>query len=222
MSEELRMREALCRVGRRLYERHLTSGAGGSISVRTPRNEVLIKPSGFSLADMQPEHIVKMNLRGDVLEGKYPPSTDAPWHLMIYAARPDVNAIVHVHPPICGGFACAGVSLDVPVFTEVIIQVGRIPLMDYVTPTTMEYARKVAEHLKEANALLMKNHGIITLGANLEQAFQRAELLEDFARMLLIAKILGGPVLLPEGEAHKLRALESEKWRMKIIEELYK
>jgi len=222
LSEELRMREALCRVGRRLYERHLTSGAGGSISVRTPRNEVLIKPSGFSLADMQPEHIVKMNLRGDVLEGKYPPSTDAPWHLMIYAARPDVNAIVHVHPPICGGFACAGVSLDVPVFTEVIIQVGRIPLMDYVTPTTMEYARKVAEHLKEANALLMKNHGIITLGANLEQAFQRAELLEDFARMLLIAKILGGPVLLPEGEAHKLRALESEKWRMKIIEELYK
>jgi len=185
LSEELRMREALCRVGRRLYERHLTSGAGGSISVRTPRNEVLIKPSGFSLADMQPEHIVKMNLRGDVLEGKYPPSTDAPWHLMIYAARPDVNAIVHVHPPICGGFACAGVSLDVPVFTEVIIQVGRIPLMDYVTPTTMEYARKVAEHLKEANALLMKNHGIITLGANLEQANLRALEIENWGMKII-------------------------------------
>ncbi|MEM2026169.1 MAG: class II aldolase/adducin family protein [Candidatus Bathyarchaeia archaeon] len=222
LSEELKLREELCRIGRRLYERHLTSGAGGSISARTSRNEVLIKPSGFSLADMLPEHIVKMNLKGEVLEGRYPPSTDAPWHLIIYAARPNVNAIVHAHPPICGGFACAGIPLDVPAFTEVIIQVGRIPLMDYATPTTMEYARKIAEHLKEANALLMKNHGIITLGANLEQAFQRAELLEDFARMLLIAKILGGPVLLPEEEVHRLRTLESEKWRMKIVEELYK
>lgn len=222
MSEESRLREELCRVGRRLYERRLTSGAGGSISARTSKNEVLIKPSGFSLADMVPEHIVKMNLKGEVLEGKYPPSTDAPWHLMIYGMRSDVNAIVHAHPPICGGFACAGVSLDIPTFTEVIIQIGRIPFMDYATPTTMDYARKVAESLKDANALLMKNHGIITLGANLEQAFQRAELLEDFARMVLIAKILGGPIILPEEEVYKLRTLESEKWRMKIVEEIYK
>jgi len=222
LSEESRLREELCRIGRRLYERRLTSGAGGSISARTSKNEVLIKPSGFSLADMVPEHIVKMNLKGEVLEGKYPPSTDAPWHLMIYGMRSDVNAIVHAHPPICGGFACAGVSLDIPTFTEVIIQIGRIPFMDYATPTTMDYARKVAESLKDANALLMKNHGIITLGANLEQAFQRAELLEDFARMVLIAKILGGPIILPEEEVYKLRTLESEKWRMKIVEEIYK
>jgi len=222
LSEEAKLREELCKIGRRLYERHLTSGAGGSISARTSKSEILIKPSGFSLADMMPEHIVKLNLKGEVLEGKYPPSTDAPWHLMIYEMRSDVNAIVHAHPPICGGFACAGVSLNIPTFTEVIIQIGRIPLMEYATPTTMEYARKVAESLKDVNALLMKNHGIITLGANLEQAFQRAELLEDFARMVLIAKILGGPILLSEEEVYKLRTLESEKWRMKIVEELYK
>jgi len=102
------------------------------------------------------------------------------------------------------------------------MQIGRIPFMDYATPTTMDYARKVAESLRDANALLMKNHGIITLGANLEQAFQRAELLEDFARMVLIAKILGGPIILPEEEVYKLRTLESEKWRMNIVEEIYK
>lgn len=220
--EESRIRGELCRVGKRLYERHLTSGAGGSISARTSRNEVLIKPSGFSLADMMPEHVVKLNLKGEVLEGKYPPSSDAPWHLMIYERRPEVNAIVHAHPPICGGFACAGISLDIPTFTEVIIQIGRIPLMDYATPTTMDYAKIVAESLKDANALLMKNHGAITLGVNLEQAFQRMELLEDFARMVLIAKILGGPILLPPEETFKLRSLESEKWRMKIVEELYR
>ncbi|MBS7648836.1 MAG: class II aldolase/adducin family protein [Candidatus Bathyarchaeia archaeon] len=220
--EEAKIREELCRIGRKLYERHLTSGAGGSISARTTENEVLIKPSGFSLADMMPEHVVKLNLKGEVLEGKYPPSSDAPWHLMIYERRPEVNAIVHAHPPICGGFACAGISLDIPTFTEVIIQIGHIPLMDYATPTTMDYAKVVADSLKEANALLMKNHGAITLGVNLEQAFQRMELLEDFARMVLIAKILGGPILLPPEETCKLRSLESEKWRMKIVEELYK
>jgi L-fuculose-phosphate aldolase len=220
--EESKIREELCRIGKRLYERHLTSGAGGSISARTTKNEVLIKPSGFSLADMMPEHVVKLNLKGEILEGKYPPSSDAPWHLMIYEKRPEVNAIVHAHPPICGGFACAGISLDIPTFTEVIIQIGHIPLMDYATPTTMDYAKVVAESLKEANALLMKNHGAITLGVNLEQAFQRMELLEDFARMILIAKILGGPILLPPDETRKLRTLESEKWRMKIVEELYK
>ncbi|MBS7606544.1 class II aldolase/adducin family protein [Candidatus Bathyarchaeota archaeon] len=222
MSEEDKLREELCRIGRRLYERHLTSGAGGSISARTSKNEVLIKPSGFSLADMQPENIIKLSLKGEVLSGRYPPSTDAPWHLMIYEMRTDINAIVHAHPPICGGFACAGVSLDIPTFTEVIIQIGRIPFMEYATPTTMDYAIKVAEHLKNANALLMKNHGIITLGSNLEQAFQRAELLEDFAKMILIAKILGGPILLPQEEINKLRTLESEKWRIKVVEELYR
>jgi len=217
------LREELCKIGRRLYDRHLTSGAGGSISVRTPNGEeVFIKPSGFSLADLLPVHVVKVNLKGELLEGKYPPSTDAPWHLMIYERRPEVKAIVHAHPPICGGFACAGVSLDIPTFTEVIIQVGKIPLMEYATPTTMDYAKLVAQSIMETDALLMKNHGTITLGANLEQAFQRTELLEDFAKMVFVANLLGGPKELPSEEAHKLRTLESERWRMKIAEELYK
>ena len=223
MVSERELREQLCRIGGRLYERHLTSGAGGSVSTRTSKeNEVLIKPSGFSLADLSPEHVIKVNLKGEVLEGKYPPSSDTPWHLAIYEQRPEVKAIVHAHPPICGGFACAGVSLDIPTFTEVIIQVGRIPLMEYATPTTMEYAKLVADSMKDVDALLMKNHGLITLGANLEQAFQRTELLEDFAKTVLVAKILGGPKELPPEETHKLRTLESEKWRMKLAEELYK
>jgi len=94
--------------------------------------------------------------------------------------------------------------------------------MEYATPTTMEYARLIADSMKDVNALLMKNHGIITLGANLEQAFHRAELMEDFAKTILVAKILGGPKELPPEEIRKLRTLDSEKWRMKLAEELYK
>jgi len=223
LAEEIRLREEVCKIGRRLYDRHLTSGAGGSLSVKTPMGkEVLIKPSGFSLADLSPDHVVKVDLKGTVLEGEYKPSTDMPWHLMIYERRPEVKAIVHAHPPVSGGFACAGVSLDVPTFTEVIIQVGRIPLMEYATPTTMDYAMLIADSMKDTDALLMKNHGTITLGANLEQAFQRTELLEDFAKLVLVATVLGGPKHLPPEEAYKLRTLESEKWRMKLAEELYR
>jgi len=222
LAEESKLREDLCKIGKRLYDRHLTCGAGGSVSVRTAEKEVLIKPSGFSLGDLLPEHVVKVNLKGKVLRGEHRPSTDTPWHLMIYESRPEVRAIVHAHPPTCGGFACAGVSLDIPTFTEVTIQVGKIPLMEYATPTTMEYARLVADSMMNTDALLMKNHGTITVGANLEQAFQRTELLEDFAKLVLVAKLLGGPKELPPEEAHKLRTLESEKWRMKLAEELYK
>jgi L-fuculose-phosphate aldolase len=221
--EDEKIRKELCEIGKRLYDRHLTSGAGGSISVRTAKGtEVLIKPSGFSLANLSAEHVVKVDLKGNVLEGKYRPSTDMPWHLTIYEKRPNVRAIVHAHPPVCGGFACAGVSLDIPTFTEVIIQVGHIPLMEYATPTTIEYAKMVADAISNADALLMKNHGTITVGANLEQAFQRTELLEDFAKLVLVAKLLGGPKQLPPEEARKLRTLESERWRMKLMEELYK
>jgi L-fuculose-phosphate aldolase len=223
LTEEERIREELCEIGKRLYNRHLTSGAGGSTSVRVAKGtEVLIKPSGFSLADLSAEHVVKVDLKGNVIEGKYRPSSDMPWHLTIYERRPEVRAIVHAHPPICGGFACAGVSLDIPTFTEVIIQVGNIPLMDYATPTTIEYATIVADSMANADALLMKNHGTITVGTNLEQAFQRTELLEDFAKLVLVAKLLGGPKQLPPEEVRKLRTLESERWRMKLTEELYK
>lgn len=216
------LKKELCKIGRRLYDRHLTSGAGGSISVRTSNEDaVLIKPSGFSLANLTPRLVVKVNMEGKVLQGKYRPSSDTPWHLRIYAERPEVGAIVHAHPPICGGFACAGVSLDIPTFTEVIIQIGEIPLMEYATPTTVEYAELVAESMRSTDALLMKNHGTVTVGANLEQAFQRTELLEDFAKLVLVAKLLGGPKTLPPEEVHKLRTLESEKWRMKIAEELF-
>jgi len=222
VSGDQRLRERLCDVGRRLYERRLTSGAGGSVSARCADGKsALIKPSGFSLADLRPEQVVRVDLGGRVLEGKYKPSSDTPWHLLIYAGRPEVGAIVHAHPPVCGGFACAGVSLDVPTFTEVVIQLGRIPFMDYATPTTADYARLVAESMRGAEALLMRNHGTVTVGASLEQAFQRTELLEDFARLVLVARLLGGPQPLPDEEVQRLRTLDAERLRMRLARELY-
>jgi len=93
--------------------------------------------------------------------------------------------------------------------------------MDYATPTTADYARLVAESMRGAEALLMRNHGTVTVGANLEQAFQRTELLEDFARLVLVARLLGGPQPLPEGEVERLRTLDAERLRMRLARELY-
>ncbi|MEM2922464.1 MAG: class II aldolase/adducin family protein, partial [Candidatus Bathyarchaeia archaeon] len=128
----------------------------------------------------------------------------------------DVNAVVHAHPPVSTGFACAGSPIDYAVFPEVIAMIGEIRFVGYETPTTRELAEKIAENIRGVEALLLENHGIITVGSNLEQAYQRAELLEDFAKITLVAKLLGGPKRLPDAEVRKIMGLESEKYRLRL------
>jgi L-fuculose-phosphate aldolase len=97
--------------------------------------------------------------------------------------------------------------------------IGEVRFVGYETPTTMELADKVAENIIGVEALLLENHGIITVGSNLEQAYQRAELLEDFAKMILVARLLGGPRRLPDAEVRKIAGLESERYRLKLAKE---
>jgi len=132
-------------------------------------------------------------------------------HTAIYETRSDVNAVVHAHPPISTGFACAGVSLNCPTFPEVIAMIGEVAMVEYITPTTRELAEKVAQYAERHDALLLSNHGTITLGANLEEAYERTETLEDFAKILLVSKLLGGPKLLSRDEVAKIRGLKPIK-----------
>ena len=219
--DEFEIKRKLVEVSKRLYNRGLVAGAGGNVSARIPETEeIFITPSGLCKGFLRVEDILKINLEGKVIEGKLKPTSETPMHTSIYKTREDVMAIVHAHPPFCTGFACARVPLDYRVFPEIIAMVGEIPLVEYVTPTTEELAEKVAEYAKKYNALLLANHGTITLGASLEQAYQRTELLEDFAKILLVSNILGGPKSLSESEVKKLRKLESERYRIRLIEKL--
>jgi L-fuculose-phosphate aldolase len=217
---EAEVRDKIVEVSKRLYLRGLVAGAGGNVSAYIRDEDVIfITPSGLCKGYLKPEDIVKVDPSGKVLEGALKPTSELSFHLGIYRVREDVNAVVHAHPPVSTGFACAGTPIDYAVLPEVIAMIGEVRFVGYETPTTRELADKVAENIIGVEALLLENHGIITVGSNLEQAYQRAELLEDFAKMILVARLLGGPRRLPDAEVRKIVGLESEKYRLKLAKE---
>jgi len=216
--DENRLREKIVEVSRRLYQRGLVAGAGGNVSARIPGAPyILVTPSGLCKGYLAPSDIIKVDLDGNVIEGRLKPTSETPMHTEIYKAREDVNAVVHAHPPFCTGFACAGVPMNLPIFPEVIAMIGEVGMVEYVTPGTKELAVKVAEAAKKHEALLLANHGTITLGASLEQAYQRSEVLEDYAKVLLISRLLGGAKPLPSEEVRKIRGLDIEKYRLEYV-----
>lgn len=133
---------------------------------------------------------------GKFLEGSRKPSTESEMHLFIYRERPDVKGIVHAHPPYSTAFAAARKPLDMPVFPEVVLDIGAVPLAEYATPATAEVARSLTPFVKSANAILLANHGVVCVAENIDEAFYRMEKLELAARTIAIAQTLGGAVPL--------------------------
>lgn len=217
MNVEDRLRRKVVEVSKRLYDRGLVAGAGGNVSARAPMSEeIFITPSGLCKGHLKPSQIVKVDLDGSVLRGRLRPTSEMPMHNQIYRMRNDVNAIVHAHAPVSTAFSCANRPLDCSFYPEVIVMLGEIPLVEYVTPTTRDLASVVAKYVDRHNAFLLRSHGPVTMGANLEQAYQRMELLEDFAKIFLVSKLLGGAQPLPPGEVQKLLGLEAEKYRIEL------
>lgn len=131
-------------------------------------------------------------------------------HLAVYAKRPDVNAVIHAHPPITTALTVAGVELAQCVIPEVVITMGRIPTADYATPCTEEGAEVVRRMIRETDAIILDRHGSLTVGETLEAAYFKLEKLEHAAHVTATAKMLGQVKVLPEGEVQKLVALRQK------------
>lgn len=183
--------DEIVRVCRRLYDRGLVAGSDGNVSVRVGPNTFIVTPSGMSKVDVTPNDLVIVNAEGIVSEGQRRPSSELRMHLRIYLRRPDVNAVVHAHPPTATAFAVAGESFMAPVLPEVILQMREVPLVPYATPGTDALADLFEPLLPDHDAFLMANHGATTIGATLDAAHQRMESLEHAARILLAARALG-------------------------------
>lgn len=194
----------IVRVCRRLYERGLVAGPDGNVSVRLSGDTILVTPAGLSKVDVTPEDLVVVSLTGERLQGRRPPSSELKMHLRIYQRRPDAHAVVHAHPPTATGFGVAGEGFVAPVLPEVILQMGAVPLVPYVTPGTQAFADSFEPLLDRYDAFLLANHGATTLGPSLEVAHQRMESLEHAARITLTARLLGR---VHELSAEDVRAL---------------
>ena len=204
----LALREQVVRVGQGLAARALIAGQDGNVSVRVGDDRLLVTPAGFRKGELTVDDLCEVSLGGEWLAGAHPPSSELGLHLAWYAVRPDVHAVVHAHPPVATGFAAAGQGIADDVLPEVIVALGPVPVVPYAEPGTPAVGDGVRPFAARHDALLLANHGAVTAGPTLRLAHDRMEHLEQAARILLVARLVGGAVTL---DAAALRALRGRR-----------
>jgi L-fuculose-phosphate aldolase len=184
-------RRDLVRFGRWLYRKGFTPGTSGNLSVRLPDGSILATPTGCSKYLMRSEDMVIVDIEGRQISGTRKVTSEIGMHLAVYRARTDISAVVHAHPPIATGFACAGRALDEPLCAEAIMTLGPVPLAPYATTGTDALAASLAHLIPGHSAILMANHGAVTYSDSLLDAFLKMETVEHFANICLVAHQLG-------------------------------
>lgn len=192
MTTENNLKIQICEIGKRVYDKGFVAANDGNISVRLSENEFLVTPTGISKGFMSPDMIIKVDGEGNVLDGHFKPTSEIKMHLRVYKERPDIESVVHVHPPYATAFAIAGLPLDQATMPESVVLLGTIPVAEYGTPSTEEIPDSVARYVHDHNGVLLENHGALTWGKNLEQAYFLMESLEFCAKINWIAKQMNG------------------------------
>lgn len=196
-------RRDIVRVGKLMYERNYVVAWDGNVSVRLDDGRILATPTQTGKARMTEDALALTDLDGKPLNDRRA-SSELAMHLLIYRERADVKSVVHAHPPHGSAFAVAGLAIDEPILSEVILTLGCVPLADYGTPSTDELTEAMRPLVKHHNALLMSNHGAVAYGADVWQAFDRLETLEHTAKIAILARTLGGARNLAPDAIEKL------------------
>jgi L-fuculose-phosphate aldolase len=207
MTVESALRAEMVEVGRRMYAREMTDANAGNISARLGPDRLLMTPKNVCKGFMTPDMMCITDLEGRKLQGDRDPSTEMLMHLEVYRQRPDVQAVVHAHPPTATGFAVAGIPLDRAVLAEVLTTLGSIPIAEYATPSTSELPDAVRKYIKAHDGMLLANHGALTVGPDLMAAYYKMETIEHFARISLVARTLGRENLITREEVDRLQGL---------------
>ena len=200
-------KEAICKVGKRMYEKGLVVANDGNISWRISENEVLMSPSGVCKADMTPDMILKTDIEGNILEGTNKPSSELIMHLRVYKTLPERKAVIHAHPAFATAFAVANIPLDKIIYPTAYSFLGYVPVTKYATSTTTDLADAVEDSIRNGEkAILLANHGVLTSAATLWDAYFLLERLESYATISYLAKQLGGGRELSGEEKVELEA----------------
>jgi L-fuculose-phosphate aldolase len=207
MSAESGLRADIVEVGRRMYARGYTASNDGNISVRLGADRLLMTPKSVCKGFMTPDMMCITDLEGRKLQGDRDPSSEMLMHLEVYRQRPDVQAVVHAHPPTATGFAVAGIPLDRAVLAEVVTTLGSIPIAEYATPSTSELPDAVRKYVKAHDGMLLANHGALTAGSDVFSAYYKMETIEHFAQISLVARLLGRENLIAREELNRLQEL---------------
>ncbi len=201
------IKQQICEVGHRLYDHGFVAANDGNISVKVSDNEFYCTPTGVSKGSLTPDMIIRIDAKGNKIEGVLNPSSEIKMHLRVFRERPDVNAVVHAHPPVATAFTVAGIPLDRYILPEAVLTIGDIPTCTYGTPSTMEIPDSLMPYIQEHDAFMLKNHGALTVGNTLTRAMFTMEEVEFNANIFKIALDLGHIEEIPENEMLKLMEL---------------
>ena len=212
MKDTREIKEQICEIGRRMYNRNMVAANDGNISVRLDAHTILCTPTGVSKGFMTPEMLCIIDENGKLLESNddYRPSSEMKMHLRVYEKRPDVGAIVHAHPVYATSFAIAGLPLTAPITTEAVVALGGVPTAPYGTPSTEEVPDAIDPYLPYYDAILLESHGALTYSDTLTNAYMKMESVEFYAQLLYQATQLGGPKILDKDTVEKLYAIRRQ------------
>jgi L-fuculose-phosphate aldolase len=199
--EELRLRRGICEIGKLAYSRGYIVGADGNLSARMNDGTILITPAGAMKGFLEPQHVAHIDMQGNAVDGGAQASTEKAIHLVVYHERPEMKAVVHAHPPHAVALTIAGIDLQQPFIPEIIVTIGGIPTAPFGTPGTQELPESIRAIVGCSDTVVMKNHGSVTMGTNLLDAYKKLDMVEHTARILYLAHTVGA----------KLEPLDPEK-----------
>lgn len=207
---EFKIREQLCDIGRRIWLKGFCAGNEGNHSFRMGDNKFFCTPTGISKGNLKPEDICTVDGAGKQIAGRLKRSSEFLMHAAIYKARPDVVAVIHSHPPHATAFAIAGVELPTCIHPEAEVFLGPVKTAQYVTPGDQRLADSIIPHVQGSNTVLMGNHGVVCFDTDLEQCYYKLEIVDAYARILLLAKQLGNVNPLGTKEMAELIQLKAK------------
>jgi len=205
-------KELILEIGRRMYDKQYVAANDGNITCKTGKDTIWATPTGVSKGFMKEEELVKMSLDGKIIQqGKLAPSSEIKMHLRIYNENPKIQAVCHAHPPFATSFAIAGISLDKAIYPEALVNLGIVPVTRYQTPGSHGVPDSVAPYCRDYNALLLANHGALTWGGSLMEAWYRLEALEHYAMIFMNTEfVIGKANALNRGQIGELVKIQEK------------
>jgi L-fuculose-phosphate aldolase len=210
MKTEDTIKKEILQVCKRMYQSGFVAANDGNVSVKISENKIIVTSTGKSKGFIKQKDLLLIDSKGKVLKGNLKPTTELAMHLFVYQKRKDVKAVVHAHPPYSIAFAVAGIGLDKYILPEVIVSIGKIPLAKYATPSTKEVSNSIAGLIGNYDVILLKNHGVVAVGKDVEEAYHKLERVEHFAKILYLAMGLGNVDKLSKRDVDKLLKLKNK------------
>ena len=194
-----------------LYKNGMIAGFDGNYSVKIDSNSILITPSGKPKGFLKLEDLITIDISGKKISGEGKPSSETAMHLQVYQNRPEIKSCCHAHPPHATAFATSDKRLPENVLPEILLSVGDIARTEYIPTGVVEEWDKLTKYILKNNAVLLANHGVLTLGTDIEEAYFRMETIEHFAKIAFIGETLGGLKTLDSNEIARLNRIRENK-----------